>query len=63
MDSLVLLALLLVSLPLGYLAWSLLSVDRKSQRAIREMLARGTDAAGAYGAEARAGCWSGSATG
>ncbi|MET3920456.1 tight adherence protein C [Arthrobacter sp. UYEF20] len=41
-----LLALLLVSLPLGYLGWSLLSVDRKSQRAIRGMLALGTDTAG-----------------
>ncbi|MDQ0849294.1 tight adherence protein C [Arthrobacter sp. B3I9] len=44
MDSRILLALLLVSLPLGYLAWSLLSVDRKSQQAIRQMLARGSDA-------------------
>jgi tight adherence protein C len=44
MDPRILLALLLVSLPLGYLAWSLLSVDRKSQQAIRQMLARGTDA-------------------
>lgn len=45
MDPRVLLAVLLVSLPLGYLLWSLISVDRKSQRAIREMLAVGTDAA------------------
>ena len=45
MDPRILLALLLVSLPLGYLAWSLLSVDRKSQRAMREMLALGTDTA------------------
>jgi tight adherence protein C len=44
MDSRILLALLLVSLPLGYLAWSLLSVDRKSQQAIQQMLARGSDA-------------------
>jgi tight adherence protein C len=44
MDLRILLALLLVSLPLGYLVWSLLSVDRKSQQAIRQMLARGTDA-------------------
>jgi tight adherence protein C len=36
----------LVSVPLGYLAWSLLAVDRKSQRAMREMLALGTDPAG-----------------
>ena len=41
----VLLAMLLVALPLGYLAWSLLSVDRRSQRAMREMLALGTDPA------------------
>ena len=43
MDARILLALLLVSLPLGYLTWSLLSVDRKSQQAIRQMLARSTD--------------------
>ena len=42
----VLLAMLLVAFPLGYLAWSVLSVDRKSQRATREILALGTDAAG-----------------
>lgn len=41
----VLLATLLVALPLGYLAWSLLSVDRRSQRAMREILALGTDPA------------------
>ncbi|MEO3934077.1 type II secretion system F family protein [Micrococcaceae bacterium Sec7.4] len=46
MDPRVLLAPLLVSLPLGYLVWSLLCVDRKSQRAIRIMLTGGTDAAG-----------------
>jgi tight adherence protein C len=45
MASSVLLAMLLVSVPLGYLVWSLLSVDRKSQRATREMLALGTDSA------------------
>jgi len=37
--------MLLVALPLGYLAWSLLSVDRRSQRAMREMLALGKDPA------------------
>ena len=41
MNSLVLISLLLVSVPLGYLVWSLLSVDRSSQRAIRTMLAAG----------------------
>src|SRR6478736_4033802 len=41
----VLLATLLVALPLGYLAWSMLSVDRRSQRAMRELLALGTDPA------------------
>ncbi|SDP37502.1 tight adherence protein C [Arthrobacter sp. ok909] len=46
MDPLVLLALLLVSLPLGFLAWSWLSVDRKSERAARELLALGRDTAG-----------------
>jgi tight adherence protein C len=46
MDPRILLALLLVSLPLGYLTWSLLSVDGKSQQAIRMMLAHGADADG-----------------
>ena len=41
----VLLAMWLVALPLGYFAWSLLSVDRKSQRATRAMLALGRDQA------------------
>lgn len=41
----VLIAMLLVALPLGYLAWSMLSVDRRSQRAMRELLALGADAA------------------
>ncbi|MDF9751054.1 type II secretion system F family protein [Arthrobacter sp. ES3-54] len=41
----VLLAMLLVALPLGYLAWSLLSVDRRSQRAVQEILALGADPA------------------
>ena len=46
MNSLVLLSVLLVSAPVGYLVWSLLSVDRSSQRAVRTMLALGTDTAG-----------------
>lgn len=46
MNSLVLLSVLLVSVPLGYLVWSLLSVDRPSQRAIRTMLALSSDTAG-----------------
>lgn len=37
--------MLLVSLPLGYLAWSVLSVDRKSHRAIQELLASGAETA------------------
>ncbi|MDR7082214.1 tight adherence protein C [Arthrobacter ginsengisoli] len=45
MDPSVLLALLLVSLPLGYLVWGALSVDRKSHRAIRELLAAGRETA------------------
>ncbi|SDK51277.1 tight adherence protein C [Arthrobacter sp. ov407] len=40
-----LLAMWLVALPLGYLVWSLLSVDRKSQRATRAILALGRDQA------------------
>jgi tight adherence protein C len=42
MDLYVLAALLLVALPLAYLGWALLSVDRSAQRAIRENLARGS---------------------
>jgi tight adherence protein C len=51
MDPLLLLALLLVSLPLGFLAWSWLSVDRKSERAARELLALGRDTADPSGQE------------
>src|SRR3954451_18607410 len=45
MDPRVLLAVVLVSLPLGYVVWSLLSVDRKSLRATREILAFGAGTA------------------
>ena len=45
MNSVVLISLLLVSAPVGYLVWSLLSVDRSSQRAARAMLALGADTA------------------
>ena len=41
MNPLILCSLLLVCLPSAYLTWSVLSVDRKSQRAIREMLSLG----------------------
>ncbi|KUM32691.1 type II secretion system F family protein [Arthrobacter sp. EPSL27] len=43
MNPVVLISLLLVSAPVGYLAWSLLSVDRTSQQAVRTMLALGAD--------------------
>jgi tight adherence protein C len=36
-----LLSLLLVPLPIAYLAWSFLSVDRKAQRAVRDLLTQG----------------------
>lgn len=42
MNPILLTGLLLICLPLSYLSWSVLSVDRKSQRAIRQMLALGT---------------------
>ncbi|UVJ39141.1 type II secretion system F family protein [Arthrobacter sp. CJ23] len=45
MDPLVLLSLLLVPLPLSYLGWSFFSTDRKTQRAVRELLTRGHDVA------------------
>ncbi|MEV7606259.1 type II secretion system F family protein [Paenarthrobacter sp. NPDC089322] len=41
MNPLLALSLLLVPLPLGYFAWSFLSVDRKTPRAVRELLSRG----------------------
>ncbi|GAA4026530.1 hypothetical protein GCM10023063_04230 [Arthrobacter methylotrophus] len=46
MNPLFLLALLLVPLPIAYLAWSILSVDRKGQSVVRELLARGESVAG-----------------
>jgi tight adherence protein C len=49
-----LLSLLLVSLPIGYLAWSFLSVDRKAQRAVRVLLTRGETIADA-GPQSRGG--------
>ena len=42
MNPILLAGLLLICLPLSYLSWSVLSVDRKSQRAIRQMLALST---------------------
>lgn len=41
MDPLILLAMLLICLPMPYLVWRLLSVDRKARTAVREMLSRG----------------------
>ena len=41
MDPLIVLALLLICLPLGYLAWTVLSADKKGQSAAKDILARG----------------------
>ena len=41
MDLLIVLALPLVCLPLGYLAWTLLSADKKGQLVARDILSRG----------------------
>jgi tight adherence protein C len=41
MNPLIILALLLICLPLAYLAWSFLSVDRKGLANTRELLSRG----------------------
>jgi tight adherence protein C len=41
MDPLILLSLLLICLPLGYLAWTLLSTDKKGQSVAQEILSRG----------------------
>ena len=45
MNPVVLSSLLLVCLPVGYLAWSVLSVDRKSRTATVAILTRGRRAA------------------
>lgn len=45
MDPLILLAMLLICLPMPYLVWRLLSVDRKTRTVVREMLSRGVPAA------------------
>jgi tight adherence protein C len=42
MNPQIIFALLLICLPLGYLAWCLLSADRKGQAAAREILSRGS---------------------
>ncbi|WP_442544833.1 type II secretion system F family protein [Arthrobacter sp. KN11-1C] len=41
MNPSLLISLLLVPLPIAYLAWSFLSVDRKAQRAVRDLLTQG----------------------
>lgn len=41
MDPIILLAIVLICLPMSYLVWRLLSVDRKARMAVREMLSRG----------------------
>lgn len=45
MNPSLLLALLFVPLPIAYLTWSFLSVDRKTQRAVQVLLAHGQDVA------------------
>ncbi|GAA5193247.1 hypothetical protein GCM10023346_17520 [Arthrobacter gyeryongensis] len=45
MNPSLLVSLLLVPLPIAYLAWSFLSVDRKAQSAVRDLLTRGQDIA------------------
>lgn len=45
MSPLVIFSLLLVSVPVGYLAWSILSVDRKARKATVAILTRGRQAA------------------
>ncbi|OOP61128.1 secretion system protein [Arthrobacter sp. SRS-W-1-2016] len=41
MNPSLLISLVLVPLPIAYLAWSFLSVDRKAQRAVRDLLTQG----------------------
>lgn len=45
MNPSLLVSLLLVPLPIAYLAWSFLSVDRKAQNVVRDLLTRGQDIA------------------
>jgi tight adherence protein C len=45
LSPLVIFSLLLVSVPVGYLAWSILSVDRKARKATVAILTRGRQAA------------------
>ncbi|MEW1823061.1 type II secretion system F family protein [Arthrobacter sp. NPDC080031] len=54
MNPSLLLSLMLVPLPIAYLAWSFLSVDRKAQRAVRVLLTRGETIADA-GPQSRGG--------
>jgi tight adherence protein C len=42
-NILVLLSILLVSLPIGYLTWRILSTDRTTKTAVQEILTRGSD--------------------
>lgn len=49
MSPLILAGLLLICGPVAYLVWSLLAVDRKSQRAIRDILSLGSGPAEAAG--------------
>jgi tight adherence protein C len=44
MDPLILLGILLICLPMSYLVWRMLSVDRKARTVVREMLSRGAHA-------------------
>lgn len=46
MEPLILLAILLICLPMPYLVWRLLSVDRKARTVVREMLSRGAQGPG-----------------
>lgn len=55
MNPSLLLALLFVPLPIAYLTWSYLSVDRKTQRAVQVLLAHGQDVAEAGPRSRRAG--------
>lgn len=56
MNPSLLLSLLLVPLPIAYLAWSFLSVDRKAQRAVQVLLARG-DKIAEVGPQSRGGAF------
>ncbi|GAB3247818.1 type II secretion system F family protein [Arthrobacter pigmenti] len=51
MNLVLLMSLMMVSMPLGYLTWSLLATDKKAHKVVQQNLKRGFESDGASGAE------------